>query len=210
MLGPGCWSIRVACSPGANCLEDLIQWPLPSFPLLWCQPRSLTSTLHPLAMGGGHSRSPISVLMTLQSPIIKHIDWTFSTLSRKEALEFPGSPRISEQSPINYLLIPQSSLDLSEFNMDSQFTPFTMKSKPLGIRCLKRKADLAFLQREGVGWGAPPPRTRSPVLQLPGSWSWPRNDCSGWNEQRARWCPSHNSRQKHVSFWMAPGICGIC
>ena len=141
---------RVACSPGANCLENLIQWPLPSFPLLWCQPRSLMSTLHPLAIGGGHSGSPISVLMTLQSPIIKHIDWTFSTLSRKEALGFPGSPRISEQSPINYLLIPQSSLDLSEFNMDSQFTPFTMKSKPLGIRCLKRKADLAFLQREGT------------------------------------------------------------
>ena len=79
MLGPECWSIRVACSPGANCLEDLIHWPLPSFPLLWCQPRSLTSTLHPLAMGGGHSRCPISVLMTLQSPIIKHIDWTSST-----------------------------------------------------------------------------------------------------------------------------------
>ena len=24
MLGPECWRIRVACSPGANCLEDLI------------------------------------------------------------------------------------------------------------------------------------------------------------------------------------------
>ena len=32
MLGPGCWSIRVACSPGANCLEDLIHWLLPPSP----------------------------------------------------------------------------------------------------------------------------------------------------------------------------------
>jgi hypothetical protein len=40
--------------------------------------------------------------------------------------------------------------------MDSPFTPFTMKNKLLGISCLKRKADFAFLQREGAEWGAPP------------------------------------------------------
>lgn len=36
---------------------------MPSFPLLWCQPRTLTSTWHPLAVGRRDSWSLISVLM---------------------------------------------------------------------------------------------------------------------------------------------------
>ena len=34
-------------------------------------------------MGGGHSRCPISVLMTLQSPIIKHIDNLFYPFQKR-------------------------------------------------------------------------------------------------------------------------------
>ena len=153
MLGPGCWSIRVACSPGANCLEDLITLTFVFFSPSMMPAKKPHVNFAPLSYGKGHSGCSISVLMTLQSPIIKHTDWTSSTLSRREALGFAGSPRISEWSPVNYLLMPRSCLDLSEFNMDSQFTPFTTKSKLLGIRW--REQQILHFCRGKVQGGVP-------------------------------------------------------
>lgn len=48
MLGAECWGIREACYPGFTSLDDQLHLLLPSFPLLQCQPRTLTLLLHPL------------------------------------------------------------------------------------------------------------------------------------------------------------------
>ena len=210
MLGPECWNIRLPCFSGVNCLEDLIRWLLPSFSLLWCQPRTLTTSLYPLALREWPFESPISVLMTHQGPIIKFIGWPSTTSSRGEALGFPGSPGVWKQPLVSYFLIPQKCPDLSEFNLDTQITPLTTWSKLLGIGFFKWIADFLFLQRVGAGRGAPYHQPPGPVFLLTGSWSWPRNDCRGQNEQRAGWCPSHNRRQDCMSFWMTLGICRIC
>ena len=103
--------------------------------------------------------------MTGQSRATKCTGWTSSIPSRGQALWFTGGPRVWEWPPVNYVLIPQRCPDLSNcrFSPGGQITPFTTKSKLLGIRCFKWKAHFAFLQRGGAGRGAP---RRRPPAQL--------------------------------------------
>ena len=59
MLGPECWSIRVACSPGVNCLEDLIL----TFAFFYDVSQETSFYLCiPLLWEAGGSGSPTSVL----------------------------------------------------------------------------------------------------------------------------------------------------
>jgi len=166
MLGPECWSISVACSPGVNCLEDLI------LTFAFFYDVSQETSLHiciPLLWEGGRLGSPASVLMRRQSPIKKCIGWLSFTPSRGEALRVTGIPRVWELLQVNYLLIPQRCLDLSEANVRTQITPFTTRIKLLGIGAFKQKADFAFLQRVGAGRVGPRCQHPAPFFSCQGA-----------------------------------------
>ena len=94
--------------------------------------------------------------------------------------------------------------------LGSKFACFNPQSKLLGISSLKEKVDFAFFTDGGCRMRCPTLPTPLPVLQLPQTWSWgwARNDSRGQNEQRVWQYPNHN--RQDLSFWLVPGICGIC
>ena len=180
----------------------MIHWPLPSFPLLWCQTRTFTSSLPPFAMGVGYYWSPISVLMRLKSPIKKHIGWTSSIPSQGEgrhssSLKAQGSGSDPQSS------ISQSVKGVQIFQNSSWAVKlsFHYTKQTLGHKLFQEKRRFCVFTEGRCREGCPTPPTHSPVLQL--LWSWPRNDYRGQNEQRAGWCLSTGGgRIGHHFEWL--------
>ena len=179
MLGPECWSIRVACSPGVNCLEDLIL----TFAFFYDVSQETSFYLCiPLLWEAGGSGSPTSVL---PEPYQKmHCLTLFHPFQRRSIqghLNPKGLGATASQ------LSPDPSKVSGSFRIQHAYSNYSFHhtNQTLGHRSFQAKSRFCVLTEGRYRAGWPTPAIPSPVLQLPGSWSWSWAS-SDWRSQNTQ------------------------
>ena len=166
MLGPECWSISVACSPGVNCLEDLI------LTFAFFYDVSQETSLHiciPLLWEGGALKEPSFCPDEAPEPYQKMHWLTLFHPFQRRSTQGHWNPKGLGATASQ--LSPDPSKVSGSFRSQCAYSNYSFHhtNQTLGHRSFQAKSRFCLLTEGRCRAGWPTLPTPSPILQLPGS-----------------------------------------